>query len=331
MESSEKESGSYRAVRRYTYLLCLTWMLTVLIFLAIVLIGKYRETLEIARTYARAAFEKDVLYRRWNAIHNGVYAPVTSGIRPNPYLNVPERDITTNSGRALTLINPAFMTRQVHELGLHESGIQGHITSLKPIRPENVADPWETSALRRFEQGETEVTSVEKMEGTSYMRLMRPLITEKGCLKCHAEQGYVEGQIRGGISTSVPMAPLWDAALPQMLLLAIIHVILLVLGISGIVWGSRHLQIRIRESEEAKAHVRTLQGILPICMHCHKIRNDEESWERLESYIQDRMDVTMSHGLCTECFEKYYSESESDEEIAPRNKLMEESGDNEQD
>ena len=164
------------------------------------------------------------------------------------------------------------------------------------------------------------------------MRLMRPLITEKGCLKCHADQGYKEGEIRGGISASVPMEPMWATVLPQMFLLSIIHMILLLIGLCGIVWGSRQLQNRIRESEEAKAHVAKLQGILPICMHCHKIKNDEESWERLESYIQNRADVKLSHGLCAECLDEHYPESEQEQmegELMKLKKLVEGNGDGE--
>ena len=68
-------------------------------------------TLEAARIEARTAFEKDIVYRRWNSNFGGVYAPVTESTQPNPYLNVPERDITTTSGKKLTMINPAYMTR----------------------------------------------------------------------------------------------------------------------------------------------------------------------------------------------------------------------------
>ena len=66
---------------------------------------------------------------------------------------------------------------------------------------------------------------------------------------------------------------------------------------------------RVKELEDAMSHIKKLQGILPICMHCHKIRDDGEVWQKLEEYILDHTtDVTLSHGLCPECLEKYYSE-----------------------
>lgn len=64
---------------------------------------------------------------------------------------------------------------------------------------------------------------------------------------------------------------------------------------------------RVSELEDALAHLKTLQGILPICMHCHKIRSDQESWQRVEKYISEHSEATFSHGICPECMERYYS------------------------
>ena len=67
-------------------------------------------------------FNKDQVYRRWAANHGGVYVPVSASTRPSPYLvDVPERDVTTPSGRKLTLMNPAWIIRQVQELGREPS------------------------------------------------------------------------------------------------------------------------------------------------------------------------------------------------------------------
>ncbi|HPO12250.1 MAG TPA: histidine kinase N-terminal 7TM domain-containing protein [Candidatus Hydrogenedentes bacterium] len=63
---------------------------------------------------------------------------------------------------------------------------------------------------------------------------------------------------------------------------------------------------RVRELEEASAHIKTLQGIVPICMYCHKIRTDQESWQQLEIYIQQHSDAQFSHGLCPECAKKHF-------------------------
>ncbi len=175
-------------------------------------ISQEKATLKaIALHQAIQSLEKDIIYRRWGALHGGVYVPATPATPPNPYLNhLPERDIVTPSGRQLTLLNPAYMTRQVFELGRESAGMRGHITSLNPIRKENLPDPWERTALQLFSGGTArETSSIEELDGKPYMRYMRALVTEAGCMKCHAAQGYTVGDIRGGISVSIPLAPLY--------------------------------------------------------------------------------------------------------------------------
>ena len=70
----------------------------------------------------------------------------------------------------------------------------------------------------------------------------------------------------------------------------------------------QQLRNRVTELEDAMAHIKFLQGILPICMFCHRIRDDEESWRRIEDYLEEHADVQLSHGLCPQCFEKHYPE-----------------------
>ena len=172
-----------------------------------------QQAVQNAINEAITSFNKDTLYRRWVASHGGVYVPVNESSPPNPYLShIDDRDVTTRLGKKLTLVNPAYMTRQVHELGEKLYTGKGHITSLKPLRPENAPDGWESKALRAFERGEKEATDISEINGQEYLRLMRPFVTEKGCLKCHGQQGYAEGDIRGGISVSIPMAPYYKVA-----------------------------------------------------------------------------------------------------------------------
>jgi serine phosphatase RsbU (regulator of sigma subunit) len=222
----------------------------------------HRETLEGARITARAAHFKDVIYRRWNAAHGGVYVPVKKDLQPNPHLTTPARDVETLTGRKLTLVNPAFMTRMAHEIQEKVEGVRGHITSLKPIRPENAADPWETKALAALEKGDNEVSSVERIHGEPYLRLMRPLATEKGCLACHAAQGYKEGDIRGGISVSVPIKPLWNSAHSNVVASLAGHAGLWFLGVLGIFIGARQLEHSIAERDQALQDLREANTIV---------------------------------------------------------------------
>jgi response regulator RpfG family c-di-GMP phosphodiesterase len=56
------------------------------------------------------------------------------------------------------------------------------------------------------------------------------------------------------------------------------------------------------ELEAALARVKLLEGILPICMYCKKIRNDDNAWQQVESYITQHSEAKFSHGICPECF-----------------------------
>jgi hypothetical protein len=64
------------------------------------------------------------------------------------------------------------------------------------------------------------------------------------------------------------------------------------------------LREKVEQLEEALGKVKLLEGIIPICMYCKKIRDDEESWQQLENYITKHSEALFSHGICPECFEK---------------------------
>lgn len=62
------------------------------------------------------------------------------------------------------------------------------------------------------------------------------------------------------------------------------------------------LRDRVAELEEALAHVRTLQGILPICSYCKKVRDDQDYWMQVESYLARHSEMQFSHGICPDCW-----------------------------
>ena len=201
------------------------------------------QTITKADVMARLSFDKDASFRIWANFHGGVYVPITEETRPNPYLKVPDRDVQTKGGKALTLMNPAYIMRQYYESFEKKDGVKGHITSLKPLRPENIPDPWEEKCLRNFEHGVKEATTIQTIDNTEYVRLMKPFVVNKGCLKCHGKQGYKEGDIRGGISTSVPMAPLRLLEHDRIFAFIRIHLFFWLIGISGIaIFGKQILE-----------------------------------------------------------------------------------------
>lgn len=63
---------------------------------------------------------------------------------------------------------------------------------------------------------------------------------------------------------------------------------------------------KIRELQEALDQVRTLEGILPICSHCKKIRDDRNYWRQVEEYVASHSEAKFSHSICPECMRKYY-------------------------
>jgi len=61
--------------------------------------------------------------------------------------------------------------------------------------------------LHSFEQGSKEVTEVQQIDGQPYLRIMLPFVVEQGCMKCHEQEGYKVGDIRGGIGSAVSLLP----------------------------------------------------------------------------------------------------------------------------
>ena len=65
-----------------------------------------------------------------------------------------------------------------------------------------------------------------------------------------------------------------------------------------------NLADRVSELEGALAGVKQLQGLLPICCYCKKIRDDRNYWQQVEGYISDHSEAQFSHGVCPECYER---------------------------
>ncbi len=221
--------------RRALTLLFVLW--TVLI--AVSLAWNVRVTLtnlkESALIQAKAIADKDVLYRRWASSLGGLYVNTVRGVEPNPYLaGHPDRDLEVRSDIHLTLVNPEYMSRMVADLQEQSVGIKTHMTSLEPINPANAPDFWERRALQGIQGAGSDVHSVEELDGERYMRLMVPLISEEGCLECHAPQGYAAGDVCGGLSVLIPLSPLYGQARHDLLAHSLTHAIIWLIGMFGI-------------------------------------------------------------------------------------------------
>ncbi|WP_051321490.1 hybrid sensor histidine kinase/response regulator [Chrysiogenes arsenatis] len=213
-------------------------------------------THKIAEMVAEANFNKDLAFRYWATAHGGVYVPATEKTPPNPYLtHIENRDITTPWGVELTLMNPAYMLRQMLQDMSSADTIMGSITSLKPLNPINTPDEWQRSALLQFDAGVAEVAEISHINQLPYMRYMRPMVTEVGCLKCHLHQGYEVGQIRGGISVSVPLEPYYAMEKEASSFLIVSHSAIFFVGLIFLSFTYRTIQKRIRENASYQQHL----------------------------------------------------------------------------
>lgn len=250
-------------IKRHLLAMTLAWTLVVGFSLAVNVSNHRRDFYAEMMAQAQGIHAMDLAYLDWLIGKGGVYVQVDKTTQPSKYLkDVPERDILTPSLRKLTLVKSPLMIREVHEeMGQHDGTVRGHISSLNPLNPVNLADPWETEAFKAFTQGEKVVSTIEKMkDGHTYFRYMEPLVTSKACLKCHAQQGYREGDIRGGISVSIPAEGAMAGENRESMALWLGHGLIWLLGIAGLFFSSRQQLSATLAVRKSEAEVRLLSN-----------------------------------------------------------------------
>lgn len=244
-------------IKRNVLLLSLLWTGLMAASLAWNIYAQRQASVTSAHLQAEVSISKDISFRSWATSHGGVYVRPNDKSPPNPYLKVPDRDVVTTDGTRLTLINPAYMMRQVFQDFSAKFGINGHITSLRLMNPNNAPDAWEREALLTFERGAKEISEVVAApDGKRILRYMRPFYVEQGCLKCHGDMGYKVGDIRGGISTIVHMDQLDAVAMKSINGLTITYGIVWLVGLLGIGVMGRRSALRHAERE------RNMQALL---------------------------------------------------------------------
>jgi len=222
-------------IGRFTLIGMLIWTMLVGYSLAWNITQVENQAEHLATVQARANWNKDQAFRLWATRHGGVYIKPDARTPPNPYLiQLAKRDVVTTDGMKLTLMNPAYMMRQMISEFEEMYGIKGKITAQLLLNPSNKADPWELQALKRFDRGETEIVEVTEMNGEPYLRLMRPMIMREGCVKCHGHLGFKVGDIRGGVSISIPLAPYRAVAKETIWQVASTHSVVWLLGLMGL-------------------------------------------------------------------------------------------------
>jgi DNA-binding response OmpR family regulator len=79
---------------------------------------------------------------------------------------------------------------------------------------------------------------------------------------------------------------------------------------------------RVAELQDALKRVKQLNGLLPICAYCKRIRTDQDYWEQVEHYVADHSDAQFSHGICPTCFDTVSAEIDAVSSSALQNPLI---------
>lgn len=252
---------------------------------------------ELALSRAHSTWEQNRDIIHWATEQGGIYVKPTNRTPPSPYLGyIKNRDVTTTEGTNLTLINPAYMLRQISEKHANRSGIKAKLTGKVVINPGNRPSEWERHALEQLQQGSKEVVANSEIGGQSYLRLMKPMYMKKDCEACHGHLGFKDGDLRGGFSISIPLQPYLDAAADTELTVITTHLLIWFLGIVSIL--TMLIKSRQRNSERRKLGEALISQrlsledtVLQRTEELHKKQLEaEESKDRLEKILANTVD-----------------------------------------
>lgn len=204
--NSEINKKLKNLVAKYVVLILLFWTIIIAVSLSLNIEDQKNRTLEIVQQIALSNFNKDQAYRLWATSHGGVYVPPTEKTPPSPWMaHIKNRDIQTVDGVKFTLMNPAYMLREMMDDYSKLYGIKGRISGIVYLNENNKATQWEEKAIRSFEKGASEASEIVYQNGEEFFNLMKPMIMNEGCQKCHGHLGFKNGEVRGGVGVSVPM------------------------------------------------------------------------------------------------------------------------------
>lgn len=231
--------------KNYTMMYIAVWTMLLLLSSLWNLNKNRISTIEKALIEARTISQHNLAYRRWNTLAGGIYVSLSELKKENMYLTGGiQNNIKTTDGTTLTLVNPFQMTKQVYALLQKQTPLAtiNKTVSDDPINPNNEADEWESRGISLFEKGIQEVSEIMNIKGKPYLRLLTPFITEKGCIKCHGNQGYDIGDIRGGMSIAVPMKPYYLIQESNNRIIIITHLLIWFFGLGLLIVFSRGIK-----------------------------------------------------------------------------------------
>ena len=135
--------------------------------------------------------------------------------------------------------------------------------------------------------GETEVREFTQIESQPHLRLMQPMITQEGCLKCHGHQGYQVGDVRGGVSVAVPLASYLAEERQMVTTYGWSLGLLWLIGLTVITLGARRLRRSMRERDQAQEALQAAHDGLEIQVE-ERTSELRELHDGLEIQVQER-------------------------------------------
>ncbi len=123
---------------------------------------------------------------------------------------------------------------------------------------------------------------------------------------------------KGSIVINKPPNLLWSLRVEILATISIILLFALIDNLFKLVHSRRTIKMhrdalieRNAELEEALSKIKVLEGIIPVCMYCKQVQNDEQSWQQMESYISQHSEAQFSHGICPACFAERFGDAQT--------------------
>ena len=157
--------------------------------------------------------------------------------------------------RYLLLLEPEYMTLNLHAIRNAITGVQIQSLGSKLSSQEKPADPLEAKSLQAIKTGARELSSVEWIGGKIVLHYLAPIVMQKQCLSCHADQGYKSGDICSVASVSVPLEPYLVRSRSNTQSLGFKFIALYVLGLIGLGIAMQNLGKQVARNEQ-------MQGVL---------------------------------------------------------------------
>ena len=255
------------------------------------------KTVDVVKKIARSNFNKDQAYRVWASSHGGVYVTPSKKTPPSPWMShIKDRDLITTTGKKLTLMNPAYMLREMMNDYSDLYGIKGRIAGIKYLNINNKATKNEAKIIRRFDKGEKEVSEIQGFGDEESFFLARPMIMQQACQKCHGHLGFKNGSVRGSVSISVPMLPYRDIEFKLVESITITHILVWLIGFISLVFISKKARKILEEKEKHLDEIKissfvfedTIDAIL-ITNNQGKIIRINDAFTKLTGYSFDEV------------------------------------------